>query len=422
LLISLKREAEIWLSQFSHNFDDYMTAKKLISFCHLIRQDDFILSMNQLIDINFSNEIKTAFFVEKELRKNKSIPQKMYKVNLIPKPGRRRHIRRAYGAALHPIQSPRLDSHVIGSEALIAHLLSKQCSLKENQDKYFLHPSADEFRRKKIRRIVIVTDLIGSGQRIIDMLESLWKVETIKSWRSYKKISFHILCYSATEAGEQRIKHHKTHPSIIKLMDCPTIYNSFSSSEISSIITLCNSYGSFAKEPLGYNNSGVLISFSHSIPNNSPAILSKSHSGKGKTWGKFFPDPYNMEGSYDSILLSFSKFEDHAYKILGMNYMKDFTDDYKFNQKAAMLFLCLIGKGLNHDNEILHIPHCLPYHILNMENQASREKLVNIMGRSMTSKGRSLFNKLLEQNDKMKKAVESQSGFYYPTQLRAPKS
>ncbi len=418
----MKREAEIWLSQFSHNKNDYMMAKQLISACHLIRQDDFILSMNELINHNFPNNIKTAFFVERELRKRKSTPQRMYKVELIPKPGRRRHIRRAFGAALHPVQSLRLNNHEIGSEALITHLLSKLCSMKENEDKYFLHPSVDEFKKHEIRRVVIVTDLIGSGQRIADMLDSLWKIETIRSWRSYKRISFHILCYSATETGECRVESHKTSPSIIKVMSCPTIYNSFSKDDISSVINLCNAYGGFSKNPLGYNDSGVLISFSHSIPNNAPAILAKSNTGKQKTWGKFFPDPYIMEGGYDSMLLSFKTFEEHAYKVLGMNYIKKITDGYKLNEKAAMLFLCLVGKGLKYDSEILHIPNCLPYHILNMEMQASSSKLVNRFGRSMTSKGRKLFNKLLEENEKMKKEVETLLGFYYPTQLRAPKS
>ena len=61
-------------------------------------------------------------------------------------------------------------------------------------------------RTKHVGRIVVVTDFVGSGKRVREMLEAFRAVATLRSWRSYGLIEFHVVAYSGTEVGLQLVR------------------------------------------------------------------------------------------------------------------------------------------------------------------------------------------------------------------------
>ncbi|MBK0123549.1 hypothetical protein IAE30_07305 [Pantoea sp. S61] len=416
------RESEIWLSQFSHNQEDYETASKLLSRCCFVSKAEFDAAMLSGFDYYFGNIGKVAFFIEREFKKKDNIPQRMFSVDKIKHPSRRRYIRRANGAALHPVYSLRLNKHIIGSEALMTHLTTMKCRSRRWTGTFYLHPSVEEFRKRKIKNIVLVTDLIGTGKRITEMLNSFWKVETIKSWASLKYIQFYIYCYSCTKDAKRIIKSHPANPIIKSFCITPTIKDSFEIQDQVKIIDLCRNYASNSDTPLGYDNSGILMSFAHSIPNNIPSILSKSVNTKKMTWAKYFPDPSSVIKGYFLEPYSFGKESELFFAKLGLPYMNNAlkTINCGYRERLASILVLLVGRGVNYESEIIRLSGFSPLMVFNMENEAYELGLIKFRSNALTSRGRSLYNTLINREKAIKKNIEDNQNFYYPSSLRAP--
>ncbi len=277
--LSKTEEGIEWISQLHE--DDQSLGCKLLDTVTLVGQDEFVSNLRQQI-INNSNNIngKVALFAERELKRGKNKVYKLYK-----EPKRKKN-RRAEGMGPQPVQ-PKINYDLkVGSEGLIAWLISDIC---RDNNKFISHPSPNQIRNKKIRKFVLVTDIIGSGDRVLEYLESAWSVASIKSWKSLKYLSFVVIAYSGTELGIKRVKHHKTCPTINIIKPCPTIDTEFDKKTAIQIKSLCINYDPVDKnqiDSLGHRGSGVLLAFAHGCPNNAPRIL---HKLKKNNWKPIFP-------------------------------------------------------------------------------------------------------------------------------------
>lgn len=183
---------------------------------------------------------------------------------------------RATGAGIQPVVAdPKRQS--IGSEGIVATLISKFCAA--HRDTALSHPGPDQLRKQRVRKIVLVTDFIGSGRRIARMLDAFWKVATIRSWASYKLIAFEVVCYSATDCGQSTVKRHRTKPNVRTFAACPTLRETFKGPELREIEELCSKYPKKSRDWMGFGGVGSLIAFSHGIPNNAPQIFHSSRGG-----------------------------------------------------------------------------------------------------------------------------------------------
>lgn len=183
---------------------------------------------------------------------------------------------RATGLGVAPVVvSPQKQD--VGSEGIAAALISK--FRYANADVVLSHPGPDDLRLKRVRKIVIVTDFIGSGGRVYEMLEAFAKVASIQSWRSYGLLSFEVVSYSASEQGVQTVKQHRLQPKVTIHAACPVVDEAFVGAELAAIRTLCGKYPRKAKWPMGFGATGSMIAFSHGIPNNAPAIFHSSFNG-----------------------------------------------------------------------------------------------------------------------------------------------
>lgn len=199
-----------------------------------------------------------------------------------------------------PIIQPPFSA--LGSEAFISNLITQLCRRFKNQivggGKPEEFPSIDVLRASKVDTLIFIDDLIGSGKRTIDFMNSVYKNPTIKSWLSGKHISFHIVSYMGTPKGEKAVrrwcKNHKD--SVLDVLhSCPML-----DLKDQRIVDVCNGYSDIREPfPLGFKNSAVRVVFSYSAPNNLPAILFRNKKklktrdislrGEIVSWNALFP-------------------------------------------------------------------------------------------------------------------------------------
>lgn len=183
---------------------------------------------------------------------------------------------RATGPGIPPIVVNPADQEV-GSEGPISNFITGYERLNRNH--VLSHPGPDEMRSRRVSHIVIVTDFIGSGKRVWEMLEAFWRVATVRSWHSYGIVHFAVVAYSGTEDGLKHVRSHQSKPNVRLIQACPTIFTTFVGAERESVEALCKDHPKKNRYPLGFGGAGALIAFSHGMPNNAPPILHSDRKG-----------------------------------------------------------------------------------------------------------------------------------------------
>lgn len=222
--------------------------------------------------------VPLAVFNETERPKRNGKPHRLFKETKI---GKTMRAEDKVGPALVPRQ--RHLGEQVGSEGILANILTQFQKLHSRD--VILSPGAQIMRERRVRRFVLVTDFIGSGDRIITFLNAAWRVKSIRSWwsrRALAGLSFDVLAYSGTEEGIERVRSHPCQPNVNVSLVCPTIRSVLPPSKADEIETFCirNTPKRFVREALGYGEVGALIGFAHSMPNNAPAILWKKFNRK----------------------------------------------------------------------------------------------------------------------------------------------
>lgn len=268
-----------WLKQF--DVDDQATAANLIDTMLLVSRDEFFERLRELI-LERSSQVngRIGLYAEREIRKNRGILNRLFKENR----------GRACGTGPAPVQPTHVYAPQVGSEGLVAWLITDLC--REHPHRFLNHPGPDQIRRRKAHAFFLITDFIGSGTRACNYLQAAWRVASVKSWSSLHLLLFEVVAYSATDAGHSALKAHPSHPSVSLVIPCPTIESEFDSLAVDRIRSLCIRYDPIDHKPveaLGFGGAGALIAFAHGCPNNAPRILHKKSTRKSTRWKPLFP-------------------------------------------------------------------------------------------------------------------------------------
>ncbi|MGN8083302.1 phosphoribosyltransferase-like protein [Variovorax sp. 22077] len=302
----------LWLSQFKSG-DEQALARKLLSSFMLV---DYSTLSNRLVrEIRSYGKRETiGVFIEREIAHRWTVsrysaprwsmkparrqmefrffskrflaPVRMYKEEAIKIARGVPPKLRAIGAALPIVQPKRLDQQAIGSEGVLATIAS---TAAKTQGNVLVHPSANVIRGKKIRHLVVLTDFIGSGTRLNTVLDSLWRVRSVRSWCSGGLLRISVLAYSGTTNGIDLVEKHRCKPTVRALVSCPTINTSFGGAAMAAIRELCMQHAPTGSLPLGFKETGALIAFEHSCPNNVPAIFTETSKSRRRPWHPLFP-------------------------------------------------------------------------------------------------------------------------------------
>lgn len=410
-------ETKFWLSQFDHCEKDLELAEKLVDSILYCSLKGFNTDLTKLVKSKLPLNQISALFIERELQPTRAkLPPPIYKqkktLNTISK---KKH-KRAYGAAIQAIKSLRYDSQDIGSEALTAHIANKLC--RANGQRFLLHPSAENVRKSKVRNFVIITDFIGSGDRARALLDAMWNVASIRSWYSGKFIKFWVMAYSGTAIGVENVRSHRFSPNVHIVSECPTLYNSFGE-DSGEMTELCERYGSYSKDPLGWKETAALLAFEHGAPNNMPAIFISGKFRGSRKWTPLFPKRIT-ENLWRSAEVDTSELISHSLKELNIPEIAKSPSFLRSTAKSKLALIILLAhaQGKRRLADLRRVLP-LPLDIL----ISAKERAVNrgwlTQSGALTLAGQKAIRLLLRQGRKNFVAPDPFAP-YHPTQLRAP--
>lgn len=400
----------MWLAQFKPA--DIALATQILEKLHRVSASEFSRVMERLIIEEYKKyEEPTALFVEREIKKSAGgKPTRLFKEERVREGGRIRL--RASGAGPAVLHSQRGDRSDVGSEGLLASIggqLSRVDALK-----LIATPSPNLIRKKRIRHFFLITDLIGSGDRIWNYLQSAWMVRSIRSWHSRKLLNFTVLAYAGTDQGTKRVKSHPCRPTVVMARKCPTIFSECRPA--GSVAKLCRDYYKGSKDPLGYGGSAALLVFKHGCPNNVPPIF---HEAFGK-WTPLFQGRSGVFG-FDALTPPFSGL-DFATYLSGMGY-SDLGRKRAFTKlsesgKRLTLLMCAVKKGMT-KIETLCAATGLPIsEIADLRKVAMHQGLLTVNFR-LTDLGLGTLRSILKEQE-AEILPKKEETYYYPKQLRLP--
>jgi hypothetical protein len=185
----------------------------------------------------------------------------------------------------------------VGSEGAMSRIITGL--ERGNPKRYINHPPLRSMKAKKTRHIMLLDDLVGSGNRIVEFIQSLRRHKTLVSWCSNHFIRFHIVAYSISEEAEGIIRTAfgpgkgdwpRVKISFAYAKRPNVVAGRWAPSDLERMRTLCSKYGEMAKirwgNRLGYRQSMAALVFSHGCPNNVPGILWTSTDA----WTALFPN------------------------------------------------------------------------------------------------------------------------------------
>lgn len=179
----------------------------------------------------------------------------------------------------------------VGSEARVAHIVRQLC--RAQQARLLRQPSIESLLEHRVHHVMVVDDLIGSGQRTWDYLDQLWNDSTTKSWWSYKKIRFTVVAYAGTTEGVRYVSRHPCKPEVEVHRYCPTVDGlPWPREQLRLAKQLCQRYSdknSLRGGYQGFRNTAALLVFEHGCPNNVPNIFWADSKDKRKAWQPLFP-------------------------------------------------------------------------------------------------------------------------------------
>lgn len=271
-------EVRDWLSQFS--LADQPVASRLLDSIVTVSANAFTREMTEaLSQFMAANPGPIGLYTERPIRRWRGEPNRLFRET-------RTKRKRAFGSGPQTVPAGRADARDTGSEGLIATLISGW--VRNDGARLFNHPGPDQIRASQIRHHLVVTDFIGSGKRACDNLDSVWRLSSSKSWRSYGLMSYGVLAYSGVDRGVQIVERHRSMPNVYLRRGCPVV-SQLAAQEVHLIKELLWRYGprprSDFKTPLGYQDGGALMLFDHGMPNNAPLILHE----RTKSWTPLFP-------------------------------------------------------------------------------------------------------------------------------------
>lgn len=335
--------ARDWLGQFSDA--DRATAAKLADSVMLVSHDTLYRGLRSQLDELISGRGETdldrpiALYAERAAQ-TRLIDEKhrWLGYTVLPFfPGTEEG--RATGPGVSPVLVDPKDQEV-GSEGAIANFVTSFERL--HRDRILNHPGPDALREKRASLIVIVTDFIGSGKRVCEMLEAFWRVATIRSWHSYGLIKMAVVAYSGTEHGLARVRLQRTSPLVKVMHVCPTLGTAFEGADLIAVNALCQSFPLGHKKPFGFKGAGTLIAFAHGMPNNAPPILHSTVKG----WHPLFVNRSALAADHSFPDDNSDTLGEQARTVLRIRAAKSFLDDpVKRRWIKTMLILSAIEHG-----------------------------------------------------------------------------
>jgi hypothetical protein len=276
--LSSSTTGQEWLEQFSE--EDRPSAAAMLDTLVLLNEEQVSVAIRGLLH-GLAAERKgarrrVALYAEREF------PERyVFEVRQVPDAigvVRRRAVGRSGPAAVKPVRG----SARVGSEGLIAFIISQ--AVEASPRVYVNQPGPDRIRsvRSPISALVIVTDFIGSGARVRTMLDKFWNVPSVRAWVSRRWVEFMVVAAASTSAGIDHVHAHRLKQRVLVEHIVPTIFTARKEETRKRWLGLIQAYGPKDASDImreGFRGGAALIAFNYRIPNNTPLFLHQSSSG-----------------------------------------------------------------------------------------------------------------------------------------------
>lgn len=392
-----------WLSQFSEI--DRPTAIRIAISLELVSRSAFEIGLRSALEkVAISAGGLVALFAAREITDQEKVSH-----YLGPFKSKRKTFR--------PI--PVAGQNDVGSEGELAHTIG---NLAAEDRRYLDHPSLAVMAKKKVRHIVLLDDYLGTGGRVRKFIDHLYEHPTIKSWVSYRLVTFHIVSYGATASALAYIKSEKPLISAHPFRVGPTFDDrGWSLAEKREVIDLCERYGKISgnsRFSLGYDQSQALLVFEYGCPNNVPSIL---WSEKG-TYVSLFP----RRSIPQDLLVAFARRPERhlavqALERLGQLRLSKAAQIMKYDALTTVLFLAAISKRARRSVRVienvsvftgLSIEECNE-----LRSRCLKTRLIDASNR-LTEAGRQELERLRRLQPR--KGFDGLTLSYYPRALKGP--
>ena len=148
--------------------DDQMYAAALLDEIVLVSNQEFIDKLRDCILAQVRpDKTPIGLYAEREIRKHNGVPERLFKEE-------KGKVKRAIGAGPLPVKPTHAYDHAVGSEGLVASLITQIC--RRRPAIFLNHPSPYKIRQRRVRSFFLVSDFIGSGKRAWDYLQAAWRV------------------------------------------------------------------------------------------------------------------------------------------------------------------------------------------------------------------------------------------------------
>lgn len=408
--LSRSEPARAWIKQF--RAEDQMSAARLVDALILLNDEDVAAAirseLKNLAILRREKRRKVALYAEREYAESAIFNSKFM-------PGRDGKIRmRAFGDKGPLAVNPVRGKARVGSEGWIAFLISQA---KESSPTAFLnHPGPDRIRRHKVGLIAIVTDFIGSGERVLTTLDKFMRVPTVRSWVANRWVGFVVVAAAGSKKGVERVSNHRTVPSVRVTHIVPSLDNYYDQVVAEEWRDLMRRYGpreARGAGPLGFDDGGTLVALSYRTPNNTPLLLH----AEGKGWKPLFEGPIDQE-----MRPAFGLPPLHVrVRLATLTTAKMLDPDLSGPEARMILVLRSIRGHWRQGQEIAlsEMANLTVPEVLEAVERARNLNLLNEAGR-LTDNGQQLVHAGTKKS-RRRPDIPTRPELYYPLQLRAPR-
>lgn len=326
--------------------------------------------------------------------------------------------------ALHPVRNDKIfredpfagERGLIGAgSALIALNITEKIA-EAYGPHVSLAPKLNELRDGRVRNIILIDDLIGSGRSVIECVNRWRANPTIRSWYSYRLIEFHLVAYSYCQVGYDNIAQS----DVLKLENfrSHSIADDFSRTgwtpeEEQEIRRICYDYANNWRNAFGVGNAEALIVFDHTVPNNLPRILLQEKDKSGNPWKPFFAlGSRRQDPAQAAELAGYSPYTRRPHLTADGSGLVESELDILDRDMATVLRA--VESGLTLSRQIQQVTYLTDFQIRVLVDRARSLGLVGPRV-ALTASG---FEWLRERRHEVADTPEEDPAYYYPVQLR----
>ena len=399
-----------WLAQFSTA--DENAAGKLLDALLLLNDtevaDAIRDNIEKLVEEWQGRGRSLALYAEREFDSSTAFES----ADIVDAKGRTRRRAVSYSGPVKPTRGKMR----VGSEGAVAHLISQVVEKWPKLLKNHPGPKSIRARSSPVGALVIVTDLIGSGTRVNKMLDKFWRVPSIKSWVSGKRIEFIVVAAAGTREGIVAVESHRLRPTVIAEYIVPTIASWKDQKLANEWHVLMANYGpssgrgGVARE--GYGDSAALVAFSFRIPNNTPAII---HRSDGSKWRALYEGAAPADLRLHFRILDEAEQAKAAAEAIGVKLADDLDA-----ADAKLVVVLSVPPSLLRRRDCVAIAAATTLSHGEVERiieQALISGLLTPEGR-LTEAGQEIL-KANRRGDRRKSTIATNTGLYYPQSLKS---